>query len=47
MKDYSAMTEEELREEIAKQYGEDWNVYQLDPDSELAKEFEKRITTGV
>ena len=47
MKDYSSMTDEELWEEIEKLYGKNWTPKDLDPDSEIAEEYVKRVSTGV
>lgn len=43
---YEKMTEEELIAEIEKQYGKDWTPQELDPESELAQEYAKRVSEG-
>lgn len=43
---YEKMTEEELIEEIEKQYGKNWKPQDLDPESELTQEYAKRVTEG-
>lgn len=43
---YENMTDEELIAEIDKVYGDDWTPEQLDPESELTKEYTKRMTQG-
>lgn len=45
--DYAKLTDEELDAEIERIYGEDWNPKDIDPGSELFKEYVKRISTGV
>jgi hypothetical protein len=40
------MTDEELFAEIEKKYGKDWKPQDLDPESELTKEYAERISTG-
>lgn len=44
--DYARMTDAELWDEIERIYGEDWTAEQMDQDSELFKEYIKRIATG-
>ncbi len=44
---YENMTDEEFFAEIEKQYGKDWTPQQFDPESEIAEEYAKRVSTGV
>ena len=44
--DYTKLTDDELEEEIAKKFGEDWTFEMLETDEELCKEFTNRIATG-
>ena len=44
---YEAMTDEELFAEIERIYGKDWNPKNIDPESELFKEYVKRVSTGI
>ncbi|MBQ6480002.1 MAG: hypothetical protein IJI45_02680 [Anaerolineaceae bacterium] len=44
--DYSKLTDEELFAEIEKTYGKEWTPKDLNPESELFKEYVKRISTG-
>ena len=41
------MTDDELIAEIERIYGEGWTPKDLDPESELFKEYTKRVSTGV
>ena len=45
--DYAKLTDEELYAEIERLYGTNWNPKDLDPGSELFKEYVKRISTGI
>lgn len=44
---YENMTDEELENELDKQYGGDWTIKELNPDDPIAKEFLHRLETGV
>lgn len=43
---YEEMTEEELIAEIEKEYGKDWTPQDLNPESELAAEYARRVAEG-
>ena len=45
--DYSKMTDEEFFAEMEKLYGKDWDPKDLDPESEIFREYIKRISTGI
>ena len=45
--DYTKMTDDELLAEIERIYGKDWNPKDINPESELFREYVKRISTGI
>lgn len=47
MKNLSNMSDSEFFSEIEMKYGKDWTPSDLDPESELYREYIKRISTGV
>ena len=46
MKAYRDMTDEELDAAIEERYGKDWRMEDLDPQSDLAAEYWRRVTSG-
>lgn len=44
---YESMTDDELISLIEKEYGKDWTPKDIDPKSELFKEYTKRVSTGI
>ena len=43
---YEKMTDEEFFAEIEKLYGKEWKPDDLDPESEIGKEYIRRVTEG-
>lgn len=44
--DYASMTEEELAERIAEEYGEDWDLDVLQKHTPLTEAYWKAMTSG-
>ena len=44
--DYEKMTDDELFAEIERLYGKDWTLDDINHESELYKEYVKRVATG-